>query len=265
MRSSRGKLWRVLGRIIPTLAGLLSPLAGCNGAMIGASHSVGVSSFAGPPPPAAARYVLLPDMPGVPAGDLQFQEVCDYIRAILAARGMVEAPTMQTAQLAVFVAYWSGAPIHQTFVAPAPVMSPLISGRGTERISGSVIGPNGTYFMNGTVTTNNPGAAISEGGARLAAGIAQYRQSKYGTLYSYFLRLEAVNCDEFRRTRQIVYYWQATAATADPQGDLRAEIPVLAAALGDYVGRSSGRVVWLRIADNDPRNQSLQVRKLAGP
>jgi hypothetical protein len=67
-----------------------------------------------------------------------------------------------------------------------------------------------------------------------------------------FLRLSAIDFRKFLATRETVYFWQIGSVTGGVSGDLRAAIPIMAASMVDYIGKSTGGTIWLQLSDDSP-------------
>src|SRR6266571_4350252 len=210
----------------PTALVCIAFLSACSPVL---SYNLAVSGLGSGPQ--SATYIVLPMMKDVDSTDLQFQEARKYLVAALSKRGLREASSPQSADVAVFLAYGIGAPEAHSYAYSMPVFGQTAG--GTTSISATTTG---------TVTTAPQFGIV---GSRTVAG--QY------TTYTRFVVVSAVDLSVYRSSQQIKETWRTVTVSSGSSGDLRLILPVLFAGAAPYLATNTGRAILLTLRDNDPR------------
>lgn len=233
--------------IVPFLIALLG-LGACGAQSV----KVSVDSITAPAQPAAKHYVWRSNMPGVGENDLYFREFSRYFKAVLAQHGYRETPPGE-ADIAIFFSYGvsPGHTVHYTTSMP---------------IYDWVGGDTFVY----TETQKDAQGKVTGKTTRTVTTPVQQRlvgislDSNQYTEYTRFVALEAKRWEPERKPQEMPTLWQTRISSIGPQSDLRALMPLLAAASAPYVGVNTGAAKLVKITPNDPRVIELQ-RQLSPP
>src|SRR6266704_1283877 len=225
----------------PTALVCIAFLSACSPVL---SYNLAVSGLGSGPQ--SATHIVMPMMKDVDSTDLQFQEARKYLVAALSKRGLREASSPQSADVAVFLAYGIGAPEAHSYAYSMPVFGQTAG--GTTSISATTTGPGGTATTTGTVTTAPQFGIV---GSRTVAG--QY------TTYTRFVVVSAVDLSVYRSSQQIKETWRTVTVSSGSSGDLRLILPVLFAGAAPYLATNTGRAILLTLRDNDPRITEMRT------
>ena len=190
------------------------------------------------------RYFIFPAIPGVPPSDLHFREYASYLRNVLTRNHFYET-SPDSADIAVFVIYGIGDPQLHAYSFSVPIYGRTDPGAAT--VSSSTLGPGGFATSTGTITY------------RPRFGIVG-TQSYSGTYATYFryLILGAIDLHAYRKDSSLALIWQSTITSEGSSNDLRAVIPVMIAASGNYITTNTGKRIDVDIRENDPRIYQLR-------
>jgi hypothetical protein len=147
---------------------------------------------------------------------------------------MIKAADQESADVLVLVSYGYGQPVAETIAIPS---------RNGGSYSGTTFGPDGLSSTHGTFEFGSSS------------------QTKTVMTPTEYLRISAYDSKRFAKTKTVFCYWQVNSIIVDESGDMRAAIPILTVAISNYIGKSSGKVVWVRVADNDPKLLVLKGSK----
>ena len=195
-------------------------------------------------------YILLPGNKDTKAEDLQFKEYATYVKRALSNQGFVPAESFEKANIAIFLVYGIGDPKESQYSYALP-----------------------TWGQTGVSSSNTSGTVSSYGGYSSYSGTTSYTPT-YGvtgsttqigsyTTYFRFMVLDAVDLDEYKKSKKEVQIWKTTVTSAGSSGDLRRIFPVLVAASQQYVGKNTGQKVKVDLYEEDER--VIQIKGIAKP
>jgi len=180
-------------------------------------------------------------------GDLQFQEVARHLRAGLARRGYNEAPSPGAADLNLFVDFGMGDPVTTTYTFATPLYAEIGGGYSTRTRESKDAKGNTTMV---TETVPVPGHYQQVGTDVTVNSITTFRKH---------LRLSARVRDAGTSSTKGLEAWTVTAIVDDRAGDLRAALPLLAAALEPYIGRDTLRTIIVEFEREDGQLRLVQT------
>ncbi len=224
-------------------------MSGCATTQPQPYFSVTVDSISG----AAAEknsYILLPGNKDTKAEDLQFKEYAAYVNRALIKQGFVPAESFEKANVAIFLVYGIGDPKESQYSYALPTWGQ--TGVSSSRTSGTVSSYGGYSSYSGK-TTHTPTYGVTGS----TTHIGSY------TTYVRFMVLDAVDLDEYKKSKEEVQLWKTTVTSAGSSGDLRKVFPVLVAASQQYVGKNTGQKVEVDLYEEDER--VIQIKGIAKP
>lgn len=212
-------------------------LAGCAS---GPKFHVNVDSISAPNASIKTSYILFPGVKDVNEGDLQYQEYASYVERALSSKGYVKAASIQEADIAIFLAYGIGDPETHQYTYSLP-----------------------TYGQTGVASSNTYGTVNSYGNTATYSGTTTYTPT-YGvtgsttqtgayTTYFRYMFLDAVDLDEYRKTKKEKQVWKTTVTSTGSSGDLRRVFPILVAASKPHIGSNTGKKVSVILKEADKR------------
>jgi len=190
-------------------------------------------------------YILLPANKGVEVNDLQFKEYATYVNRALSKKGFSLTGSFQKANVAIFLGYGIGDPKeHQyTYSIPTWGQTGVSSSYTTGMVSS--FGDYGSY--SGT-TTYTPTYGITGSTTQLGSYITYFR----------FMFLNAVDLDEYKKSKKQVQLWKTTVTSSGSSSDLRRVFPILVAASKDYIATNTGKKVQITLLEEDA--QVLEIK-----
>ena len=200
---------------------------------------VGVDSISSDAAPRKKTYVLLPSNNDTSAEDLQFKEFAAYVHRALGSQGFTVAPSIEQADITIFLAYGIGDPQRHQYTYAVPLWGQ------TGVSSSTTYGTLSTYRGFGTysgTTTYTPTYAIT--GYSMGAG--EY------TTYFRFLLLDAYDLETFKKENKLVQVWKTVVTSTGSSGDLRRVVPALVAASSQYLGKNTGHKMEVVIEEGSP-------------
>jgi hypothetical protein len=186
------------------------------------------------------KYILLSGIENVKDTDLQFIEYANYIVKALTSRGFIKTESFEDADVAIFLIYGIGNPQEKTFSYSLPTWGQTGISSSTTYGSLSKFGNTATYTGS---TTYNPTFGIT--------GFIPVSGS-YVTYFRY-LRLDAVDLDEYKKSQKVIQLWQTTVTSTGRSGDLRLVFPVMVAASKPYLGLNTGKKIRIELTEGDQR------------
>ena len=87
---------------------------------VGPQFHVNVDSISAPEATSKTKYILLPGVKGVEAGDLQYREYAAYVERALISKGYTKASSFAEADIAIFLGYGIGDPETHQFTYSLP-------------------------------------------------------------------------------------------------------------------------------------------------
>ena len=195
-------------------------------------------------------YSLLPGNKETKADDLQFKEYAAYVNRALIKQGFVPAESFEKANVAIFLVYGIGDPKESQYSYALPTWGQ--TGISSSYTSGTVSSYGGYGSYSGT-TTYTPTYGVTGS----TTHIGSY------TTYFRFMVLDAVDLDEYKKSKKEVQLWKTTVTSAGSSGDLRRIFPILVAASQQYIGKNTGQKVEVDLYEEDER--VIQVKAIAKP
>lgn len=185
-------------------------------------------------------YILLPGNKDTKTEDLQFKEYAGYVNRALIKQGFVPAESFEKSNIAIFLVYGIGDPQEHQYSYSIP-----------------------TYGQTGVSSSFTTGSTSSYGGYGSYSGMTTYTPT-YGitgstshtgsyTTYFRFMVLDAVDLDEYKKSKKEVQLWKTTVTSSGSSGDLRQVFPILVAASQQYIGENTGQKVEVDIYEEDER------------
>jgi hypothetical protein len=202
-------------------------LSGC----VRGFYHVCVDSIIDPSAKVKRNYVLTPDpkMEGVTETDLYFREYAKYVDKVLALKGFVRIEESQISNMP---------------VSDLPII--ILLRYGVESSQEKIYSVSGIRHRLGSFDTFSGAITPST------------------TTRSYtFITLRAVDWLEIARSGKYAFSWMVIALTqSDSGGDLRRDIPVLLAAIKPYIATNTGKMIELRLTEND--KSVIEIKELEG-
>jgi len=187
-----------------------------------------------------SSYILLPGDKDTKAEDLQFKEYAAYVNRALIKQGFYPAESFEKANIAIFLMYGIGDPKEHQYSYSIP-----------------------TWGQTGVSSSYTAGTISSYGGYGSYSGMTTYTPT-YGitgstthtgsyTTYFRFMVLDAVDLDEYKKSKKEVQLWRTTVTSTGASDDLRLVFPILVAASQQYVGKNTGQKVEVDLYEDDER------------
>lgn len=215
------------------------------------THQVQVSALAHPQLAASTRTYVLAAGHATEQdwGELQFQEVLSHVRPALVANGYRETDRPADGDsLSLFVDFGVGDPVARTYTFSTPIYAELGGGYTTRTTTTKdASGKNVTT----TESVRLPGRYERVGTDVTVNTITTYRKH---LRLSARLREAGVPPEKGREV------WTVTAIVDDQHSDLRAALPLLAAAIEPHLGRDTRRAVWEEFREHDGRLERVTSR-----
>ncbi len=230
-------------RIAAVVAVLLISLltAGCS-----SSIPVKVDSIVGAESPPDKTYSWLSGMQNVPQEDLYFREFSNYFRSVLKQQGYTESKKGDAA-IAIYFSYG---------VSPGKTVQYTTSTPLYDWFGGDTI----IY-----VETNDEeeGGEVSRTTRTVTTPV--YRRmvgvdvdTRSYTVFTGFAVLEAKRYQAGAAPKEMNTLWKTTVSVTSRSNDLRALMPVLAAAATSYIGVDTGAAKIVKIRKDDPKLAELK-------
>jgi hypothetical protein len=200
---------------------------------------VSVDSISGERPDKNS-YILLPGNKDTKAEDLQFKEYAAYVNRALIRQGFEPADSFEKANVAIFLVYGIGDPQEHQYSYSIPTWGQ--TGVSSSSTTGTVRSYGGYGSYSGT-TTYTPTYGVT--------GSTTHTDSY--TTYFRFMVLDAVDLDEYKKSKKEVQLWKTTVTSSGSSGDLRRIFPILVAASQQYVGKNTGQKVEVNLHEEDQR------------
>lgn len=212
---------------------------------VGPRFHVNIDSISAPKTMPKHSYILLPGTKEVDDSDLQFREYASYVQRALAEKGFVKTNNFNEANIAIFLMYGIGDPQKHQYTYSLPLWGQ--TGVSSSSTYGTVNTYGSTATYSGT-TTYTPSYGV--------VGSTMHTGTRV-TYFRYFI-LDALDLDEYRRTKKEVQLWKTTVTSTGSSGDLRQVLPVMIGASKEYFGTNTGKKLKVILHENDKR--VLQVK-----
>ncbi len=206
----------------------------------GPKFIVTIDSIRDPEVVSKTNYILLPGEPKLNTADLQYREYSTYVVRALASRGYVKATTLEEADIAIFFSYGIGDPEERQYTYSVPTWGQTGVSSSSTHGTINTVGNTGIYS---STTTHTPSYGITGSTTHLGSY----------TIYSRHMILDAIDFQEFRKTKNIKKIWKTIVTSSGSSGDLRVVLPILVGAAKDYIGTDTGKKIDIRLLENDER------------
>lgn len=205
------------------------------------TYQVEVSALANPALAAVKRTYTFASTgaKGRQPGDLQFQEVLRHVQSALASRGFHEAGNATDNELNIFVDFGIGDPVSRTYTFTSPIYAELGGGYSSRTRQ--------TTDAAGKTTTTTETVRVPGRYERVGTDVS----TNTITTYRKHLRLSARQNESGVSPERGREVWTVTAICDDQRADLRAALPLLAAAIAPYVGADTGRAIVIEFEEKD--------------
>jgi len=184
------------------------------------------------------HYLLLPGNKDVKADDLQFKEFATYVHRALTKQGFVPAESFEEADVVIFLMYGIGDPQEHQFAYSIPTWGQ--TGVASSQTTGTM-SSFGNYGSYSETTTYTPTYGITGSTTHIGTYVTYFR----------YMVLDAVDLDEFRKTKKVVKLWKTTVTSTGSSNDLRLVFPVLVAASKQYIATNTGQKVTVELYESD--------------
>lgn len=225
---ARQRPWAVLAAAVTGLA-----LAGC-----ATTHELKVDSLAKPNAENAISYEIKNKNPLVADDSLRYKEAANMVKTALSGKGMYEAPPNVKPDLVVEMDYGVGPPQMRKETVSEPVYITIPGQIRTERVQVGTDSQGRPIFQ--TITVQDPPTTEF-------AGFREYVVTV--TVYEKYLKLSARENKEQQEGRPPQEVWTVAVISEGESRDIRKQMPVLAAASIDYVGKDTEGQKTIRIKD----------------
>lgn len=195
-------------------------------------------------------YVLLPSNKNVKVDDLQFKEYAKYVNRALQRKGFSPAKNFQKANVAIFLGYGIGEPKEHQFTYSLPTWGKTGISSSTTYGTSNTYGNLNTYGNYGTYSgnTNSSSTTIYTPTYGITGST---RHSGSYTTYFRFMFLDAVDLEEFKKSKKTVQLWKTTVTSSGSSSDLRRVFPILVAASKNYIATNTGKKVQVNLLEDD--------------
>jgi hypothetical protein len=210
------------------------------GCAVGPQFRVNVDSISAPEAISKIKYILLPGVKDVGVSDLQYREYAAYVERALASQGYMKAPNFGEADIAIFLGYGIGDPETQQFSYSLPTWGK--TGTSSSSTYGTVNTYGNTSTYSGT-TTYTPTYGITGSTTHTGTRATYFR----------YMWLDAVDLEEYRKSKKEVQLWKTTVTSTGSSGDLRQVFPILVAASKSHIGRNTGKQIKIILSETDKR------------
>lgn len=185
-------------------------------------------------------YILLPGDKDTKAEDLQFKEYAAYVNRALIKQGFTPAESFEKANIAIFLMYGIGDPKEHQYSYSIPTWGQ--TGVSSSYTTGTISSYGGYGSYSGS-TTYTPTYGVTGSTTHTGSYITYFR----------FMVLDAVDLDEYKKSKKEVQLWKTTVTSSGSSGDLRLVFPILVAASQQYVGKNTGQKVEVDLYEDDER------------
>lgn len=190
-------------------------------------------------------YILFPGNKDTKADDLQFKEYATYVNRALIRQGFAPADSFEKANVAIFLVYGIGDPQEHQYSYSIPTWGK--TGVSSSQTTGTISSYGGYGSYSGT-TTYTPTYGVTGG----TSHIGSY------TTYFRFMILDAVDLDEYKKSKKQVQMWKTTVTSVGSSGDLRRIFPILVAASKQYIAKNTGQKIEVNLDEEDEQVSEIK-------
>jgi hypothetical protein len=220
--------------LLALVAGLC--LAGC-----ATTHEVKIDSLAKPNAENAISYEIKNKNPLVAEDSLRYKEAANTVKTALSGKGMYEAPPNTKADIVVDLDYGVGPPQMRKEMVSEPVYITVPGQIRTERVQVGTDSQGRPIYQ--VITVQDPPTTEF-------AGFREYEVTL--VVYEKYLKLSARENKEPEEGRPAQELWTIDVISEGESRDIRKNLPVLAAASIDYIGKDSHGEKTIRLKDTHP-------------
>jgi hypothetical protein len=191
------------------------------------SYRVAVNSYAIEDYKTNGTFIVLPMMKDVNVNDLQFKEFSRHLKKVLMSKGFTPVDNVDLAKIAVLFGYTISEPQKNYNVTTIP---------GSSETTGT-ISPFGSSATINTTTTYNPPKSIVF----------------TSTYYNRAAIIDSVDLEHYKQQNEYLSLWRVEIKSVGRSGDLRDIFPVMLFAAEPYIGKNSGKEVYINISGSDKK------------
>jgi hypothetical protein len=218
-----------LGQVVSG-SGLAMLLGAC-----ATTYEVKINSIAHPEKPVGTSYRIVTKNGQDPRSDLRTQEAVDYVKTALSGRGMYESPNPDKAEVVVEVDYDVEPPRVKFEHTSVPVYARV--GGSMRSVVVPVRDASGRINQR-SVTVFEPPTVELVGYEERVIPVVVYEK---------YLRVSARENVPYNEEQPPAQLWSVHASHEDDKNDIRADLPVLASAVVDYIGVTTQKDQTLRL------------------
>lgn len=203
------------------------------------THELKIDSLAKPKAEQSVSYEIKNKNPLVAEDSLRYMEAAGYVKTALSGKGMYEAPPGVKPDIVVDLDYGVGPPQMRRETVSEPVYITIPGQIRTERVQVGTDSQGRPIYQ--TITVQDPPTTEF-------AGFREYQVTV--TVYEKYLKLSAKENKEQVEGRPPQEVWTVDVISEGESRDIRKNLPVLAAASIEYIGKDSGGQQVVRIKDS---------------
>jgi len=245
-----------LNVVVITLALTMAVLSGCvatSPKLIASIDSIGDAKE-------YKTYILLPSNKGIKEDDLQFKEYAVYVNRALSKKGFILAESFQKADMAIFLGYGIGDPNTHQYTYSVPTWGQTGVSSSTTNTNSRAYGSLNTYGNYGTYSGNTNTNSTTTYTPTYGVTGSTTHLGSYIT-YTRYIILNAVDLNEYKKSKRDVQLWKTTVQSTGGSGDLRSVFPIIVAASNDYIATNTGGRVQVGLLIDDAR--VLEIKGVA--
>ncbi len=208
---------------------------------------VSIDSTVGEQQVPGKRYVWLSGMAETSPADLHFREFSRYFQTILQQHGYRKS-TDGKAPIAIYFSYGVSPGRTTQYTTTTPIYD-WVGGDTIVYTETSKDEKGETTSTTRTITT-----PIRQRLIGMSVGTGQY------TVFTRFVTLTAKRYRRGKKPGEMPTLWQTRITSTGPSSDLRALMPVMAAAAAPYIAADTGEVRVVKIKRDDPRVKAFKQR-----
>lgn len=212
------------------------------------SVKIAVDSIVGQKDIPAKHYTWLSGMRGTSHNDLHFREFSRYFQTVLQDHGYHET-TDKDAPIAVYFSYGVSPGRTTQYTTTTPIYE--WEGGDTIVYTETKKDKKGKTTSTVTSTVTTPARQRLVG---MSVGTSRY------TVFTRFVTLEAKRYQAGGKPKDMQTLWKSKITSTGPSSDLRALMPIMAAAAAPYIGVDTGETKVVKMKKDDPRVAEFKQR-----
>ena len=186
-------------------------------------------------------YKIVSTNPEVSEEDLEFKEAAEYIKTVLSAKGMYEAPDVEHADMIIDLSYGVGEPQIEFKTYSQPIYA--TTGGGYSTVVTPVVDSKGNVRYV-TTTVYHPPRVEMVGMEEKVVPI---------TVYEKYIRLTSRDNTQTDESEAPVQAWSIYVMNKDQSDDIRKYLPLMAAAAIEYVGENTETQQKIKVKEDDEK------------